>query len=109
MRMAKRVEKAGPMVAPCGGCSATTGTKEPGVVGAEIYRCGGCGGLVGSCYKGDSYGLVRPYFVSAQRAAEFTAAEEAGRYYDLQVLGSDGVSRRHGWYDPETRGIIQVG
>jgi hypothetical protein len=30
-------------------------------------------------------------------------------YYDLTCLGSTGLTRRHGWYNPVTKLITQVG
>ena len=92
----------------CGGCGATKGTKAEGTP-IEVYTCTGCGGLVGRCYKGESFGMVLPYFVTDARASELKAAEDHGRYFDLTVLGGNGVERRHGWFDQATKGIIQVG
>ncbi len=31
------------------------------------------------------------------------------KYFDFTTLGSQGISRRHGWYDTVTRCITQVG
>jgi len=70
-----------------------------------VYECAFCGAIHGQCYKGDSYTLVKPFFHPNPNEVE---AEDT-RYYDLTVLGSDGVTRRHGWFDPKTKTIIQVG
>lgn len=72
-----------------------------GVIGT--YECKKCGAVQGDCYKGDSYKIVLPFFVSQDIPMEKT------RYFDLMVVGSNGLERRHGWFDPETRKIVQVG
>lgn len=62
-----------------------------------------CEVICGSCYLGDSYTLVVPYMVTVEPPAERM------RYYDLECLGSQGITRRHGRYDTETRLIVQAG
>lgn len=69
----------------------------------EVFRCRRCGAIHGTCYLGESYELVRPFW------AEHEVGPELIRYYDLTCLGSKGIERRHGWYDPKTRRIVQVG
>lgn len=54
-------------------------------------------------YKGDSYQIVGATMTSCPEA---TARQVA---YDLTVLGSGGVERRHGFFDPRTKRITQVG
>jgi hypothetical protein len=76
--------------------------KHETIVGSA-YRCKKCGAVFGSCYKGDSYSIVKPYF------AEEHVPVESLRYYDLEVVGSNGVERRHGWFDPATKLIHQTG
>lgn len=84
----------------CPGCDGVgRETKGPG----QLYTCKGCGGLFGSCYLGDSYTLVSPFM-----AREAVPAEQT-RYFDLDCLGSEGLTRRHGWYDPRTKLVTQVG
>ena len=56
-------------------------------------------------YLGDSYSIVKPYF--APNANEIPT--EQTRYYDLTTLGSQGIGRRHGWFDPQSRYIVQTG
>jgi len=68
-----------------------------------VFECRRCGAIYGDCYKGESYAIVLPYMAEAE------VPPERCRYYDLTVLGSDGVSRRHGWFDPDTRRIVQIG
>ena len=74
-------------------------TAYKGVIG--VYQCPHCEAVMGQCYKGESYNIVKPYFAKEQPAKEI--------YYDLEVLGSNGIERRHGWFDPATGGITQVG
>ena len=68
--------------------------------GLQIYECVKCGAIYGNCYLGDSYGIVKPFF-----------GEDGDRsvYFDLTCLGSEGITRRHGWYNPETLLITQTG
>jgi len=72
----------------------------------SVVKCNDCGGIYtregSSIYKGDSYNLVKPWM------SDRPDMEDAC-YFDLTVLGSDGVTRRHGWYDPQTKMILQVG
>jgi hypothetical protein len=70
---------------------------------ARVFTCAKCDAVFGDCYLGDSYGFVLPFMI----ATEPHAGEM--RYYDFTCLGSKGVTRRHGWYDPATKLIVQVG
>ncbi|MBW1992119.1 MAG: hypothetical protein JRI59_08400, partial [Deltaproteobacteria bacterium] len=55
-------------------------------------------------YLGESYQYVLPWFAKEEVPVERL------RYFDFTCLASgDRVVRRHGWYDPETRLIHQVG
>lgn len=86
----------------CPGCNGEPGeqTKVKGV-----FTCQGCGGIFGTCYLGESYTLVKP---NLRRASK--EADERARYYDLTCLGSGNkITRRHGYYDPKTKLITQVG
>jgi hypothetical protein len=96
----KTNRKAVPMTS-CPGCSCTKGFPVERQV--RVFTCADCGGLVGDCYLGDSYSLVLPYW------AEGDVPAERQRYFDLTCLGSNGLTRRHGWFDTETRRIVQVG
>jgi hypothetical protein len=69
----------------------------------SVHECPHCGAVFGSCYKGDSYSIVRPDW-----APNDTPMDDCF-YYDLDVLGSDGIIRIHGWADKKTRRIVQVG
>ena len=70
---------------------------------AGMKVCQQCDAVFGSCYLGDSYRIVKPYFTSVEPAHEDT------RYYDLECLGSTGVERRHGWLDKTNNMIVQTG
>jgi len=83
----------------CPACSAKVAYPVKG----QIYRCASCEALYGTCYLGESYEYVLPYWVETEPAAD------AIRYFDITTLGSQGVGRRHGWYDPASKRIVQVG
>lgn len=85
----------------CPGCSGNVKLDAGKMVG----RCERCGGLVGECYLGDSYGLVEPRFHPDPNSVP----DERHRYFDLTCLGSKGVTRRHGFYDTVTKLVLQVG
>lgn len=84
----------------CPACSHTRGFE---IQMASIYECGACHGIFGRCYLGDSYTYVLPQFVAG------VVPVEHQRYYDFTCVGSKGLTRRHGWFDPATRLITQVG
>jgi hypothetical protein len=84
----------------CPLCNRTKGLKK---LGTSVYQCPRCKAVFGSCYLGDSYQYVKPYFAPLQVPTKRLA------YFDLECLGSEGVTRRHGWFDPETRLVHQVG
>ena len=89
-------------------CPACSSTKLSQLVLNErehpsCYRCRRCEAVFGSCYLGDSYAIVSPRF------AADPVAPEALRYFDFDTVGSAGVGRRHGWYDPETGLVHQIG
>ena len=85
-------------------CPACNGKRRKATNQSGVYECARCGAIYGECYKGDSYALVRPWFKT-----ETDIPSERIRYFDFTVLGSDGISRRHGWFDTETRQIVQIG
>ena len=68
-----------------------------------VYECKKCGAIYGSCYLGDSYALVKPFWHTGE------SRPEQERYFDLDCLGSAGITRRHGWFNTETRLLTQVG
>lgn len=88
-------------MAQCPGCSSKRSKPHAEVSGVRV--CAKCGALFTerAIYKGESFQLVLPQWDTAE------APEE--RYFDLEVLGSQGLERRHGWYNPATQRITQVG
>jgi len=76
--------------------------KETEVIG--VRECKKCKALTGTCCKGDSYRVVKPWMINSTEEIKGKQA-----YYDIKTLGSEGIGRRHGWYDTETRLIIQAG
>jgi len=89
------------MNTPYVGKSAITGAKSRPIAG--VYEHSDCGAVLGSCYKGDSYSIYFPKWAPADTPLE------NWRYFDLTVLGNNGVERIHGWFDIETRYITQIG
>jgi hypothetical protein len=62
---------------------------------------GDCGAIHGTCYKGEGYEFYLPYWHEGPDGETV--------YVDLELLGSDGVTRFHGWINKQTRKIVQVG
>jgi ribosomal protein L37AE/L43A len=89
-------------IAHASGCPACSEKKALPLNG-QIYRCTKCDAIYGQCYLGDSYSYVLP-----QMTAEDVPADRT-RYYDFTCVGSNGITRRHGWYDPQSKLITQVG
>jgi len=85
---------------PCPACGATQHRSTP--VGG-VVECALCGALHGTCTLGESYHLIPPVF--SRREAQ----PDELRPYDLEIVGPDGIGRRHGWYDIETGAIAQIG
>ena len=84
----------------CRACNNTRGNKSLAV---QVYECAKCGAIFGTCYLGESYGYVLPYMTNKD------VAPEEQRYFDFTTLGSKGAGRRHGWFEPSTKLITQVG
>lgn len=85
-------------------CPACSHTRHEATHLVSVYRCSKCQAVHGSCYLGDSYTIVLPYFHQGP-----DPDPKDWRYYDLECLGSAGLQRRHGWYLPATKRILQVG
>lgn len=75
--------------------------KYLGIIG--VRECSHCGAVFGQCYKGDSYRVVLPQWHAGETTPEDLF------YYDLSVVGSAGLERRHGWAHKTTRRIVQTG
>ena len=94
----------------CKGCGrkltvAERAVKVEGWTGRKITveQCKECGAISGTVYRGDFYTLIKPRWETRDTPIE------DWRHYDFTVLGSDGVSRSHGWYDAQTYRIVQTG
>jgi transcription initiation factor TFIIIB Brf1 subunit/transcription initiation factor TFIIB len=85
----------------CPGCSSTRG-RETDVVG--VYECAKCGGVVGQCYRGDA-----SRFVAIHQPMQAECEDGDARYFDLMLLGSQGIERVHGWMDRNTKRVVQFG
>ena len=90
-----------PADSACPACSCRRAVAVPGH--AQLYRCFKCDAIYGTLYLGESYGIVKPFFSQAEVPAD------RQRYFDFTTLGSNGIGRRHGWYDLATGLITQVG
>lgn len=71
----------------------------------ECRRCGAV--LSDGMYKCDRSELVLPYWADPNELK--ATSPEKLRYYDLTLLGSKGIERVHGWFNPESKRIHQVG
>jgi hypothetical protein len=95
----------------CPACSHTRGTTyqpkpelRAGGSGAFVYECGACEAVFSNnMYLGESYEIVLPFMTSED------VPQDRQRYFDFTCLGSKGITRRHGWFDVETKRIVQVG
>jgi hypothetical protein len=85
------------------GCPACGHKRARKTERAQIFTCAACNSISGTCYLGESYEMVLPYFTKDP------AADSRARYFDFITLGSNGIDRRHGWFDPDTRLITQAG
>ena len=87
---------------PCPGCSNNTGHSVSinGRFSNTLRECAGCGALLGRCYRGDSPVLMT---FSPEHNPEKT------RHFDLDLLGSGGVRRVHGFYNPADMMVTQFG
>lgn len=81
-------------------CSACSGTLEPSTYrGVRVLVCAACSGIHFRGYKGDAYRVVNFSRIGAG---------EGVRYFDLDMTGSNGRERVHGWIDAAGT-MVQVG
>jgi hypothetical protein len=85
-------------------CPACSSASHTDTATAGVYTCSKCDALYGRTYLGQSYALVQPYFYEGP-----DPDPSEWRCFDLTCLGSKGITRRHGWYEPKSRLILQVG
>jgi len=69
----------------------------------RVSTCKRCGAIFGTLPLGTSYQYVLPYFEKQP------APIEQCRYFDFLCIASDGLRRRHGWYNPANKLIVQAG
>lgn len=69
--------------------------------GPQLRECLRCECLFGTAYLGESYAIVKPQMKAANGCREVP--------FDIETLGSRGIGRRHGFYDPTDGLITQVG
>ncbi len=84
----------------CTACNGRTRKTED----IQIRICEDCGGLIGTVRRGDLHNHV-----DTRNWANEDIEQDRVRYFDLKVLGSNGVVRIHGWYDLDTKRIVQMG
>ena len=86
----------------CPGCNTVTAIGKADRNGVQTCRV--CGGIFSTSpiYLGESYGYVLPRF-------SIRTDMDGAKYYDFTCVGSKGIERRHGWFDPNTKLILQVG
>lgn len=84
-------------------CTACNGTLRPTPLGSQLSKCESCGGLHGTLYLGEAVGMVG--LGKPMVSGEYSDS----KYFDLTVLGSEGVERVHGWYSPSLGRVVQYG
>jgi len=93
------------MNCPC--CNASQTYSSEHKTHWQVRECRKCHALYtqgsSALYLGESYGLVRSQFTNDP------AADDRAVYFDFMTVGSKGLNRRHGWFDPETKLLTQVG
>lgn len=85
----------------CPACPACGCKRSKTTATVMVYVCTRCECLHGRCYLGESYALVKPFMKDGEL--------DGSKPFDLECMGSGGIRRRHGFYDPADRMILQVG
>jgi len=86
----------------CPACSCKV-QRETGMAG--VYVCVKCDVIHGRCRLGESCTFAWPRF----HPNAGSIPPEQTRYFDLTCLGSEGIRRRHGWVDKESKLLAQIG
>ena len=86
----------------CPACSSTS-SRAHERSGVRVCAACSCVFTERPIWRGDSFEIVLPAWDETDPAL----VEE--RPFDLTVVGSDGLERRHGWFNPATRRITQTG
>jgi len=84
----------------CPSCGRKRGLKE---IDTMLWECPKCRCIFGTLSLGESYSYVLPWMTEEE------VPDERIRPYDFRCLGCGEITRRHGWYDTETKLIVQVG
>lgn len=71
--------------------------------GVDTCTACGCVFTTRAIYLGDSGHYVLPFMTTTPPPIEQC------RPFDLTTLGSAGLQRTHGWFDPATKLVVQVG
>lgn len=83
-------------------CPACGSTRMAGTDRVQLSTCRKCSAIFGGpIYLGDSYAIAGPGLHAETGAPT--------RYFDLMVIGSAGVQRRHGWVEVGSTRVVQVG
>ena len=70
----------------------------------SVITCNGCGGVQGTITRGDI-----TQFVHLHRWHTGDERPEDLRFFDFTILGSEGVSRSHGFFHAVTKDVVQFG
>lgn len=92
-----------PNVDRCRCCGGNLANSKPHETLTGVYYCPHCGGLHGQCYKGDKSKI---YLSEWHKGPE---NPDNQRFFDLAILGSEGIEYVHGWFDKTSRKLTQVG
>ena len=86
-------------------CTSCNSTNVTSTTHHAIYTCDACGGLLSTgIYRGDVFS-----FVHLHRWHTGEERPEDLRYFDFTILGSEGISRSHGWFHAVTKDVVQFG
>jgi len=85
----------------CPACSAKKATD----LACGVVECVECGAVYTTHHipLGRTYSFVLPYLDDGNCPAE------EWKYFDFDFLSSKGLGRRHGWMNPATKLITQIG
>lgn len=88
----------------CPSCNADEERQER-LCSWSIYLCKDCYAIHGTCRERESYVFVKAQMIDNE------PPEERVRYFDFMCYGRhrNASYRRHGFFDIETRRIVQIG
>ncbi len=102
---------------PCSACNNNTARSlvVNGHAHPDLRVCDRCGAVLGRCWRGDSPVLLVFCPTEAAKAVSHSARRRLEsqlpdpRFFDLDLVGSAGVERVHGWFNPATMKVVQFG